>query len=663
MAKCRLCKKNIPDGIVYCEDCLDKKLIQTDESYLDSLLNSVKSSSEPIQNNYKKPQEPRNPEPVKTNNLGKKIRPGQIDPTDLADFNQYNISEDLEDLIMISDEELYGQAEDFTGADMISAEDNANHPEQDWEIHNTPTEENNAALDHQVPEASEFENEYMKMIDQLGQDSSEPVNSDMWHSEYQSEASVVPEPFGDQPEEEIQEDQGIALDDSLQGLQDNIDLDFLNTFSNPAVEELDGDSYDPSLGDLLSGFDLSDEEDNSNEESPVPELGGINNNDPDFNAQQQTKHTEEEEFLSLLGQFGTDDPVAADVQAITELLSNPVNKSTSESLPSSVGDVFSDALKAVSGLDDLEDANHSYPIQEELSEEPKAKKKRPKSKIKEKTDNHKVKATKGKGFFGKLFSNVVDDKVIKEAEQSKASVESAATKDKKKGKGKKGKKAASDNIEEVKDEPKRAVPREENPEDTKAKKKEKKSKKEKKKAIELIDDYEEIEGRINKLGATVVFTFFGIMVALLLIGTSLFTYSVSIKNAKTYFDRQKYTEAYNEVYGMELRDEDIELYEKIMTIMFVNKQLNSYNNYYAMKKYPEALDSLMKGLKRYDKYIELATMLGIKSDLDYVRDQIMGELEHVYQLTEKETEEILSIKSQRDYSIAVYNAVMENMKY
>ena len=103
----------------------------------------------------------------------------------------------------------------------------------------------------------------------------------------------------------------------------------------------------------------------------------------------------------------------------------------------------------------------------------------------------------------------------------------------------------------------------------------------------------------------------------------MFSYSLSIKNATDYLGRHKYTQAYNEVYGIDLKDEDIELYDKIMTIMFVNKQLNSYNCYYHMRKYPEALDSLLKGLQRYDKYAELATMLGIKTDLDYVRDRFL----------------------------------------
>ena len=112
MAKCRLCKKNIADGIEYCEDCLEKKTLLTDESYLDSLLNSVKNNSEPIQNNYKKPresrnQEPRIREPEKANYNVKDIRTDQIDPADLADFEQFNLEDDLEDHITISDEELF----------------------------------------------------------------------------------------------------------------------------------------------------------------------------------------------------------------------------------------------------------------------------------------------------------------------------------------------------------------------------------------------------------------------------------------------------------------------------------------------------------------------------------------------------------------------------
>ncbi len=637
MAKCRLCKKNVPDGIEYCEDCLDKKQ-QTDESYLDSLLNSVKNNPDPIRDSYKKPQETRNSEPKKVNRKADEIRPDQIDPADLADFDQYDLSVDLDDLIVIGDDELFGHIEDFDEEDRTSAEKEDDSYIQDEELYQTLSDEDRVT----TPNLEDL----LRDIDiDTGETEAAPENTASEEKEpnyFMSDS----DDYSYQPQEDISDHTETEADTTLQGIQDNIDLDFLNQLTNPTMEDAEEESFDPSLGELLSGFGLSEGEPSYSKDLSVNEVRG--RNDAVMDQPEQAKMSEEEEFLSLLGQLSTDDPVAADVQAISELLNYPANSSLTEGMPSDVGEVFSDALTAVSGLADPEAKRR--------------KSKKSKDTTKGKQETKKNKATKGKGLFGKLFGNVVDDKVIKEAKKSKASDELAAAKEKKKGKGKKGKKDSTDILEELQDVPRKRLPIEEVAEEPKPKK-EKKPKKIKKKDIELIDDYDEIEGRINRLGATVVFTFFGALVALLLIGTTLFTYSVSIKNAKTYFDRQKYTEAYNEVYGMELRDEDIELYERIMTVMFVNKQLNSYNNYYAMEKYPEALDSLMKGLKRYDKYIELATMLGIKSDLDYVRNQIMGELEHVYRLSEEEIDELLHIENQRDYSIAVYNAVIEKMNY
>ena len=50
---------------------------------------------------------------------------------------------------------------------------------------------------------------------------------------------------------------------------------------------------------------------------------------------------------------------------------------------------------------------------------------------------------------------------------------------------------------------------------------------------------------------------------------------------------------------MTIKEDDEEMYSKILTVMFVNKELNSYNNYYGIHQYDKALDSLLKGLKIY----------------------------------------------------------------
>ena len=40
---------------------------------------------------------------------------------------------------------------------------------------------------------------------------------------------------------------------------------------------------------------------------------------------------------------------------------------------------------------------------------------------------------------------------------------------------------------------------------------------------------------------------------------------------------------------------------KVMVVMYTYKQLNSFNNYYKVGLYPEALDSLLKGLDAGNK--------------------------------------------------------------
>ncbi len=168
--------------------------------------------------------------------------------------------------------------------------------------------------------------------------------------------------------------------------------------------------------------------------------------------------------------------------------------------------------------------------------------------------------------------------------------------------------------------------------------------------------------KVNKLAVIFIMTFFILIGGFVILGTNLYSYSLGVKNANLEFSRKRYTNAYNEIYGLDIREKDSELYQKIMTVMFVNKELNSYNNYIDMNKYPEALDSLLKGLERYDKYIERATELGIKEDLAQVKEQILTELKRQFNITEEEAIVLNSSMDQTQYSINVINTVLEKME-
>ena len=86
-----------------------------------------------------------------------------------------------------------------------------------------------------------------------------------------------------------------------------------------------------------------------------------------------------------------------------------------------------------------------------------------------------------------------------------------------------------------------------------------------------------------------------------------------------------------------------ETYDKIVTVMKVQHALDSYSNYEEMRYYPDALNSLLKGLKKYDDNIEKARQLEVDDDLGSCKRRILGILSDEFGLSESEAYDILSL--------------------
>lgn len=347
-------------------------------------------------------------------------------------------------------------------------------------------------------------------------------------------------------------------------------------------------------------------------------------------------------------------------------------KSEEDSSPSTVGDVFSDAVSAISSLEDeLEDM------------------------VDLKGSNENPKPQK-KGFFARLFrkkekSNKTEDtsfvsslegdaseekpnkKALKKAKKEKEKQEKAEKAKLKLAQKEKAKeeKAAAKQAKTEKKEPKKAKVKKENAkQETKkneAKKKQKPEKalKKEKAKPEKVEEVlvEEEEGSFNPVALIVALGAFLVLTVVILFKVYTEPYNNSIETASRKFENKKYNQAFEEIYGLNIKKNDQKLYDKIMTVMYVNKQLNSYNNYMELNMYPEALDSLIKGLKRYDKYIDEASELGIADDLDYVRGQILKVLKKEFDLSEKKAMKLTKIEDQTKYSIQIYDIVIENTDY
>lgn len=351
------------------------------------------------------------------------------------------------------------------------------------------------------------------------------------------------------------------------------------------------------------------------------------------------------------------------------LEANPGDNSLKSKSLDNVGDIFSDALSAMDRLEDEELLNNM----EETNKEKDSKEK--------------------SGVFSKLFSKN-DKKDKKETDKnSKIQIKEEKKKEKAKAKDSKEKdsreKAAKAKPAKEKKKPaeelltaeekliiekkkeakaKKAAAKAEKKKANSAKKAEKQKaaaekaamkqqKKQEKKEQNTPDPEDNI--KLNTLGVVFIMTFFILIAGIVIVGTNTYSYSLGLRNANLEYSRGRYTQAYYEIYGLNIKKQDHKIYDKIMTTMYVNKELNSYYNYKEMNKYPEALDSLLKGLNRYDTHIDHAKELGIENNLNAIKKQLLKELKKSYGLTEKQARAINSIDDKAIYSVKVINLASE----
>lgn len=115
---------------------------------------------------------------------------------------------------------------------------------------------------------------------------------------------------------------------------------------------------------------------------------------------------------------------------------------------------------------------------------------------------------------------------------------------------------------------------------------------------------------------------------------SAINYNISINSAQDYFVEGNYDKAFDELSGMNIKNKDKDLYNQITIVMYVQRQYESYQNYMDMNMKPEALDALVKGIKKYDTYYNDATNYGIANEYDAIKGQIVKALQDSFNMSE-----------------------------
>ncbi|MDY5180961.1 hypothetical protein [Butyribacter sp.] len=252
------------------------------------------------------------------------------------------------------------------------------------------------------------------------------------------------------------------------------------------------------------------------------------------------------------------------------------------------------------------------------------------------------------GFFKKVFGNVVTDEIA-EAERQAKEEEEAKLEEAEKLKEEKAAEKAQKKEEKAKLKAEKAeekvAKKAKKAEEKAAKKAEKLAKKEEEEAAAA----QEVVGKLNKAGVTIVVLLGMVLLLGTVILTNSFSGSLDKKKAKNYFDMSKYSQAYEYAVGTNMKKKDPEQYQKIVTVMKVQHSIDAYHNYENVKKYPEALDALLMGLKKYDANKKTAYDLEIEDKLESVYQEILDILSEEFYLSKSQAYDILSL-SGGDYT-------------
>ncbi len=433
-------------------------------------------------------------------------------------------------------------------------------------------------------------------------------------------------------QESVEDSYEESYEDSNEGEQNDTSSDNfvnygssdVNTVENVSENgDLNEDNFDADsfLDSLLEEDGIEEASNNIDEQQEQQEIqqevqeGAVDNDDPlsDESLEDMLGGVVPDSDVSEDSQFSGADLSDDDLFSMLNMEENGGgndNPSASESVGEGVAADFENGqldMSALEGLDDIED----------ISEKPKKKK---------------------RSLMEILFGPPDEDDEPTEEELKAIEEKKAAKKAKKEADAEKKKEQAEkDKAEKSKKDADKKKAAEE-------KKKVKAELKAKRKAEEKAEAAKE-----KKLNKPMVIFIFSVLiggVGFLYLSSMDFNYKLAIEHAANYFASQKYRKAYDEIKGVDVKEKDQELKDRIYTVMYVERLFESYENNIALGRNKKALDSLLRGVSKYYEYYDDAQELDIVSDLDFSFAQIQNALQQNYGIT---LERALEINELDDY--------------
>lgn len=203
----------------------------------------------------------------------------------------------------------------------------------------------------------------------------------------------------------------------------------------------------------------------------------------------------------------------------------------------------------------------------------------------------------------------------------------------------------------------------------KKKKKEKKEKKEKVKKEKKPKPKKEKKPKkpkepdntppLPKKPVILIFFMVASMVVLIILGSDLLGYSNQLSNAKNLYAKKNYSEAFAEISGMEMKEADMELYNKYHVMAIVSVELEAYESLMSQEFYDMALDCLVRTIGRAEKYKVSAEEYGCIQEMNGLEQEAETILYETFHMSKEQALELYAYKNKKEYSTALVKVLRE----
>ena len=193
--------------------------------------------------------------------------------------------------------------------------------------------------------------------------------------------------------------------------------------------------------------------------------------------------------------------------------------------------------------------------------------------------------------------------------------------------------------------------------DKKGKKEKKKKEKKKKEKAPKQPKEKDNTPPLPKVPVILVFVMAASILVLVLAGTHLLGYSNSFADADQAFAEGRYSDAFQAVAGEKVKEKDTDTYEKYRITAMVSAEYEAYESMMDAEVYDMALDSLIRTVQRYDKYLQDAETYGCRGEFDKIESAAETALQQDFGLTAEDARTMYALSNKETYSREIYKVL------